>query len=118
MIIDTFFDKSNPQLAAYDALQKIYSKNDNVLFVITAKSGSVFDPKVLQAMHDLTERSWKLPFARRVDSVTNFQYSHAEGDELIVEDLFDPENNYSADDLKFLKEGCVGRTKPQWSTYI
>jgi predicted RND superfamily exporter protein len=82
-----FFGEDNPQLQAFDALENIYAKNDNVLIALAPAGGDVFRPDVIAAMADMTERSWQLPYARRVDSITNFQHSRAEGDDLIVEDL-------------------------------
>ena len=41
----------------------------------------------LEAVEELTEGAWQIPFALRVDSITNFQHTWADGDELIVEDL-------------------------------
>ncbi|MEM8934192.1 MAG: MMPL family transporter, partial [Acidobacteriota bacterium] len=82
-----FFGPDNPQLQAFEALQKVYTKNDNILFVVEPTSGEVFTPTTLAAIEDLTEASWQIPFARRVDSVTNFQHTYAEEDDLIVEDL-------------------------------
>ena len=37
----------------------------------------------------LTERAWKIPYSTRVDSVTNFQHTTADGDDLLVRDLVD-----------------------------
>ncbi|MFQ5650349.1 MAG: RND family transporter [bacterium] len=82
-----FFSKDNPQLNAFEALQNIYTKNDNVLFVIEAKDGDIFKPRHLRAIEKLTEEGWKVPYAIRVDGVTNFQHTRAEEDDLIVEDL-------------------------------
>lgn len=82
-----FFGPDNPQLNAYEAIQKIYSKSDNVAFVIAPKDGRVFTGERLEAIRKLTEDSWQIPYSTRVDSITNYQYSYAEGDELIVEDL-------------------------------
>ncbi|MET0104390.1 MAG: MMPL family transporter [Sedimenticola sp.] len=82
-----FFGKENPQLAAYEAMQKIYSKSDNVAFVLAPQDGNVFTPRHLEAVRQLTEAAWQIPYSTRVDSITNYQYSYAEGDDLIVEDL-------------------------------
>ncbi|MGD1876766.1 MAG: RND family transporter [Kiloniellaceae bacterium] len=82
-----FFSGENPQLRAYDSLQKVYTKDDNILFVLQPKSGDVFTAEMLAAVRALTEASWQLPYSRRVDSLTNFQHSYAEGDDLTVEDL-------------------------------
>ncbi len=39
------------------------------------------------AIEWLTEESWQIPYTIRVDSITNFQHSSAEGDDLTVDDL-------------------------------
>ncbi|WP_293265739.1 MMPL family transporter [Neptunomonas sp.] len=82
-----FFSEENPQLTSFEDMQKIYSKSDNVAFIITPKEGSVFTPERLAGIYELTLQSWQVPFSTRVDSITNFQYTTAEEDDLIVEDL-------------------------------
>lgn len=82
-----YFSKENPQLLAFEAIQATYSKSDNILFVVEAVEGDVFNPKTLQAIQQLTHEAWQLPFTRRVDSITNFQHTVAKEDELIVADL-------------------------------
>lgn len=82
-----FFSEKNPQLQALEELENTYNRIDNVAFVIAPKDGNVFTNKTLAMIEDLTEASWKIPYSSRVDSITNFQYTRAVGDELIVEDL-------------------------------
>ncbi|MES9963533.1 MAG: MMPL family transporter [Candidatus Sedimenticola sp. 20ELBAFRAG] len=82
-----FFGEENPQLTAYEAMQKIYSKSDNVAFILAPKDGNIFSREHLEAIRQLSEASWQIPYSTRVDSITNYQYSYAEGDDLIVEDL-------------------------------
>ena len=82
-----FFASDNPDRLALDALEEIYTRNDAVTLVVAPHDGNVFSQQNLAFVEDLTERTWQLPHARRVDSVTNFQYTHADGDDLIVGDL-------------------------------
>jgi predicted RND superfamily exporter protein len=82
-----FFGETNPQLQAFEALQDIYTKNDNILIVLAPEDGDVFTPTTLAAVEDLTRESWQVPFAIRVDAITNFQHTEAEGDDLLVDDL-------------------------------
>jgi predicted RND superfamily exporter protein len=82
-----FFGPDNPQLLAFDAVEAIYTKNDNILFVLEPPDGDAFSNQTLAAVEKLTHEAWKIPFAIRVDSLSNFQHSWAEGDDLIVEDL-------------------------------
>jgi predicted RND superfamily exporter protein len=83
----TFFSEGNPDLAAFDAVENVYTKNDNVLFVIRPESGTVFEPRILDLVRSLTDDAWQIPNSTRVDGITNFQHTWADGDELIVEDL-------------------------------
>lgn len=82
-----FFSAQNPELAAFESFQQTYTKNDNFLFVIQPKDGVVFGPEVTEVVERVTEEAWQIPFNIRVDSVTNFQHSWADGDDLTVEDL-------------------------------
>lgn len=82
-----FFGSENPQLSAYEELQNVYTKNDNVLFVVEPANGEAFSEEGLLAVEALTEAGWQLPFAIRVDAVTNFQHTSAVEDDLLVEDL-------------------------------
>jgi predicted RND superfamily exporter protein len=82
-----FFSEDNPQLQAFDELQNVYTKNDNVLFVVEPADGDPFSNQSLAVLSDLADESWKLPYAIRVDAVTNFQHTEADGDDLVVADL-------------------------------
>ncbi len=82
-----FFGGDNPQLNAFEALQDIYTKNDNILFVVAPEDGEVFTSRTLEAVEQLTAAAWRIPYALRVDAVTNFQHTTAEEDDLIVADL-------------------------------
>ncbi|MFQ5483242.1 MAG: RND family transporter, partial [Nitrospinaceae bacterium] len=93
-----FFSKDNPQLVAFETLQNTYTKNDNILIGIEPADGRVFSRETLRAVREITEASWQIPYSIRVDSVTNFQYTWAEGDDLVVQDLVpDPEAMSDAD---------------------
>lgn len=83
-----WFTPDNPQLLAWEELQNTYTKNENILFVVeSTHPGKPFDRATLAAIVDLTAGGWKLPYSIRVDSLSNFQHTRAEGDDLIVEDL-------------------------------
>ena len=82
-----FFSKENPQLKAFDALQKKYTKDDNVYIVIEPKNGKVFDREVLVAIEELVDSAWQTPYSSRVDAITNYQFTKAEADDMFVEDL-------------------------------
>ena len=94
----TFFSPENPELVAFENFQETYTKNDNILFIVQS-SHSVFTPKEADALEWLTEQAWQIPYTIRVDSVTNFQHSAAEGDDLTVDDLIRDGAGLSASEL-------------------
>ncbi len=86
-----FFDEHNPQLLALEELENTYGKNENVAFLIVPDDGDATSQEALSAAVWVTEAAWRTPYARRVDSLANFQYTTAEGDDLYVRDLVDPQ---------------------------
>ena len=93
-----FFGEDNPQLVAFENLQNTYSKNDNVMYVVVPPDGQVFTRDTLSAVAWLTEAAWQTPYSTRVDSITNYQHTSADGDDLLVEDLaYEPDTLEEAD---------------------
>ena len=84
-----FFDEDNPQLLALEALENTYGKNENIVFLIVPDDGDATSQNALSATVWLTKAAWQTPYSRRVDSLANFQYTTAEGDDLYVRDLVD-----------------------------
>ncbi len=93
-----FFKPDAPQLVAFEALQNIYTKSHNILFVVAPQDHDVFTPSILGVIAQMTEAAWQIPHSIRVDSITNFQHSYADQDDLIVEELvLDPATLEDAD---------------------
>ena len=67
-----YFSEDNPQLQAFEALQNMYAKTDNVLIALAPKDGKVFTRETLAAVEWLTQEAWRLPYASRVDSITKY----------------------------------------------
>jgi predicted RND superfamily exporter protein len=82
-----FFGEENPQLIAFDEVEAIYTKNDNIMLVVEPADGDAFSAKTLSVVEELTSEAWLIPFAIRVDSLTNFQHTWSTEDDLVVEDL-------------------------------
>lgn len=102
-----WFDESNPDLKAFDVLQNTYTKADNILFVVEAKDGNIFSKEHLAAIEWLTQQSWKMPYSTRVDSITNFQNTSANGDQLVVKDLAKNSESLSAAELAKIRETAL-----------
>jgi len=84
---EVWFSDDNPQFLDFSSIQKTYVKSDNVVILITPKNGDVFNRNTLASVEWLSKKAWQIPFSTRVDSLTNFQYTYANEDDLVVEDL-------------------------------
>ena len=98
-----FFSEENPELQAFEEMQNIYTKTDNVLFVIEPEGTDVFNFSTLNMIAELTESSWQIPYSTRVDSITNYQHTLAKDDDLLVGDLVDSSTNLSLEDISYVR---------------
>ena len=85
-------------------------------FAIDPLTGSANDPAVLAGVEALTEMAWQLPFSIRVDSLSNYQHTEVDGDDLIVRDLFINGSELSADETQLVNE--ISTTEPSLSGKI
>ncbi|MGB0506126.1 MAG: outer membrane lipoprotein-sorting protein [Pikeienuella sp.] len=104
-----FFDPANPDRQRLDEFENMFSKDDNLIFLIEPSDGVVFKPETLSYIGKMTEELWLLPFVRRVSSLTNFQHTYAEGDEMIVRDLIVDTSNITQADADEAKEISLSR---------
>ncbi len=99
-----FFSDDNPQLVAFETIEKNYTSTDNLIYVVAARDGEIFSPSSFNSIRKLTAEGWDTPFVLRVDSITNYQHIHADGDELIVNDLVDEQLSLTPQVLAQLKQ--------------
>ena len=101
-----FFSADNPELAALTRLEETFSENDTIFFAVGVKpelQGDLFSAGRLQAVQQLTERSWDLPWVQRVSSLANFLSIDAMQDDLEVVALLPDELPATAADWQLLK---------------
>ena len=97
------FGKDNPHLLEFDKLQDTYSASRSALIAIAPREGTVFSRQTLSAIENLTEIAWQTPYSIRVNSLTNYFFSEADGDDLAVAPLVEGAASYSDDELDRVK---------------
>ncbi len=102
-----FFAGGNPEISALLRMEDSYSNADSVVFALIDETGA-FTPETLTLLREFTEDAWHLPFTVRVDSLANFQHSHAEGDEIIVEELIPPDAGPADLDTERIRRIALG----------
>ena len=111
-----FFGEGNPQLLAHEQNQDRYVKSDNITFVIAPKDEVVFSASTLASIVKLTEDAWKIPYSSRVDSITNYQHTWVEEDDLIVEDLVSNPQTLPAKRIDVLRD--IALAEPLLVNYL
>jgi predicted RND superfamily exporter protein len=79
-----YFGKDNPQLTAFEQLEQTYGKQDTLYFFLEPDQGDVFNKRAIELIWSLTESAWQLPYAERVNSLSNYQHTEAQGDDLLT----------------------------------
>ena len=103
-----FFDASNPYLAELRDFENKYSQNNNLLFVVHDENDTLFSKPNLELLLNLTEDAWKLPQARRVDSLTNFQDVFAVGDAIEIANLVPDSGSLDESKIESIREKALG----------
>ena len=103
-----FFEPNDPQRVANEELETEFTRSDTVNFVLQAAKGDMLTPDRLAAVEKLTEAAWSLPGATRVDSLTNYQYSYGQDDDLIVEPLVADAANAGPEDIARIRRNALG----------
>jgi len=79
----------NPVRLDLERFEQRFAQNNNLLFVLALSDESVFSEEGLRAVDAITARAWELPYASRVDSITNFPLIQSEDDSFGVQSLSD-----------------------------
>ncbi|MFP6714546.1 MAG: MMPL family transporter [Alphaproteobacteria bacterium] len=104
-----FFSEDNPHLVALEQLENTYVKAENLLFILAPQDGEVFTRRTLEAVEWLTEKCWQTPYSTRVDSISNFQHTRADGDDLVVRDLIQNAAQFSDEDVSMVRAIALDR---------
>lgn len=86
-----YFKEGNKPYENYLGMEDTYGRDFKLFVMLSSKEGDLFQKQQLQAILELTEQAWQMPFVRRVNSITNFQYTQSIEDDLEVNDFILPE---------------------------
>lgn len=107
--IDIFFSENDPNLLAEHQLKRTYGREDNILFVIDAGDGDIFDAQNLASLEAITQQSWQMPHSKRVDSVTNYLYPEVDGDDIRIDPLVEDTTTLSAADIEHIRSVALSQ---------
>ncbi len=97
-----WFGEESSILKEYDEFRAVFGNDDAVMIMFKDNNG-VFNPKALHVIDRITQKLWETKYIARVDSLTNYQYIHADPDypdDVIVEDFIEDIDALSAKELQ------------------
>jgi predicted RND superfamily exporter protein len=86
-----WFAEDSKILKDYDNFRAVFGNDDAVTIIFRDENG-VMNPKALHVIDNITQKLWTTKYIARADSLTNYQYVHADPeypDEILVEDFID-----------------------------
>lgn len=101
-----WFGKEDPIIKDYDRFKANFGTDETVVIAFRDEEG-IFRPKPLATIDRITEKLWQTQYIGRVDSITNYQYVHADAefpDDIIVDDFIDDIDSLTPEELQKKKE--------------
>lgn len=95
-----YFSEDHEHYNAFKQIEDVYGHADSAVLVIKATEGSLYTRENLAIIEELTKQAWSLPYATRVDSLANYNYSYSNEDELYVEHLIEDAMSMSDEQIK------------------
>lgn len=98
-----WFDESSEFLQKFDQFEKQFGSDEMTVIMLESPSG-VFDIETANTIIQLTDDFWKAPDVIRVNSLSNFNWTHANADDIEVEPLIANDIDLTQDYLNERKE--------------
>ena len=83
--MEQFFPEDYPISENHAHIEDTFYSSDSVIIAIGVDEGTVFNPRILNLIEEITDKAWSTPHSIRVDSLSNFSFVRAEVDDLVVE---------------------------------
>lgn len=78
-----WFHEDDPHRQRLSEFEKTFGSDESVVILVEFHKSDVFSVESIALIEELTQAVWQLPYVQRVESLTNFQWSVSEGEELV-----------------------------------
>ena len=79
-----FFGEGDPLRIQVQRFEQTFGNDDSVVLIVHNPNG-ILNAESSRLITELTEKMWLVPDIQRVDSLSNFRWVRAEGDEILVD---------------------------------
>ncbi|MCY4045671.1 MAG: efflux RND transporter permease subunit [Cellvibrionales bacterium] len=99
-----YFSDDHYHYRMFKQLEEDYGRVDSIMMVISAKEGDLFTKENLHIIEQVSEQAWTFPYANRVQSLSSYNFTESEDDEMIVEPLIEDALNFTEEDVQKVKQ--------------
>ncbi|MGI9283958.1 MAG: efflux RND transporter permease subunit [Pseudomonadales bacterium] len=110
-----FFKASDPIVTAYDQIEEEFSSSYSLIYIVDVQQGDLFTEQRLRLLEQLSNAVKLQGNVQRVTSLANFQFTEAQGDDLLVNDLIDSRAGATLDAEKIRR---VALGEPQLAGHL
>lgn len=103
-----FFDDDDKDLQVLEVMESTYNTTDNVFIMIKPKTSDIYNVKTISLIYQFTQELWQVAHVTRVDSLTNFPYSQANGDDITIEEFIYEASQITPERVKYIKGAAQG----------
>ena len=101
-----WFEPGDQRIELLDEFEQKFGSDLASVVIVHSPSG-IFDKESAALLIELTDKMWKVAETVRVESLSNFSWVHAEGDELIVESLIPDDQELTPELLAERKKAAL-----------
>lgn len=85
-----YYRANHPLILAFNEFEKTFGGDDRIAIVMHSEKG-IFTPEVASVLSEMTEKMWLVTDMIRVDSLSNYDYTRAEGDQVNISPFLEKE---------------------------
>jgi len=97
-----WYASTDPLIKQLDKFERTFGNDELVILAVYKESG-LFDTETLEYIRKLTEDAWEIADVIRVDSISNYNYTFGEDDDINIEPFF-PEDAITESDVQRIKK--------------
>lgn len=101
-----WYDDDHPEIVRLNQFEEQFGGDVFAAISLYHPKG-IFQEDVLKKIIEITDDFWLVSDVIRVESITNYNMIHAEGDDIIIEPFFDEDTSYTPENMKLSLEKAL-----------
>ncbi len=101
-----WFDRDHPQIEKLDRFEQQFGSDTFISLGLYSKEG-IFKKEALETLRKVTDEMWQVDNVIRVESLSNYNYIEAQGDDILIEPFINTSTDYAPDNLVELRSKAL-----------